>query len=366
MRRLSCSPGGSHPALSTSSSSADPRRARSRSRKHARRDRGSGPPPHRSRALIPARRTMASKYARAPDSNRDRRQARSPVDAWSRAREWAGRRTRGCRSWPARQYCGSDAVRCLEARGPSSSAHAGCVKSPVPTAVMPWPSARHARCSMSRSRPHARGNLEWICRSAWNMRSRSALGRSSDSWSGRRPENWRLPRDAETRWAGAAGTALSSPQLPVPICLVWSIARPRPPASGARQDRRAARLPGPALACRSDPAGSDPVSTAWLRWSAPACQPAAAAHGRLTANLPLRCPALSPADSRGRKAAPRRPSAATRRGRPCLPCRVAVGSRSRQPAGYGGRTGGFGAGIRTSKRHAKECVPGQRGALRPA
>ena len=49
---------------------------------------------------------------------------------------------------------------------PSSSRHAGWVKSPVPTTPMPLRPAHQARCSRSQSRLHARENFEWIWRSA--------------------------------------------------------------------------------------------------------------------------------------------------------------------------------------------------------
>src|SRR6266568_6446323 len=51
----------------------------------------------------------------------------------------------------------------------SSAAHAGWVKSPVPSTRMPLGSAHQDRCSISQSLLQARENLEWMCRSAWNM-----------------------------------------------------------------------------------------------------------------------------------------------------------------------------------------------------
>ncbi len=47
-----------------------------------------------------------------------------------------------------------------------SSNHAGWVKSPVPTTVMPFRLAHRARCSKSASRLVAREYLEWMWRSA--------------------------------------------------------------------------------------------------------------------------------------------------------------------------------------------------------
>src|ERR1700749_511656 len=70
----------------------------------------------------------------------------------------------------------------------SSAAHAGWVKSPVPSSRRPLRSAHQDRCSMSQSLLHARENLEWMCRSAWNMAG-LILPRSTDI----RPDNGREP-----------------------------------------------------------------------------------------------------------------------------------------------------------------------------
>ena len=48
-------------------------------------------------------------------------------------------------------------------------AHAGWVKSPVPSTVRPLRRAHQDRCSMSQSLLHARENREWIWRSAVNI-----------------------------------------------------------------------------------------------------------------------------------------------------------------------------------------------------
>jgi hypothetical protein len=42
----------------------------------------------------------------------------------------------------------------------SSAAHAGCVKSPVPSTLTPLRKAHRPRCSISQSLLHARENLE--------------------------------------------------------------------------------------------------------------------------------------------------------------------------------------------------------------
>src|SRR5229473_3316868 len=68
------------------------------------------------------------------------------------------RRSRFSRSGRIRNRPGSAGTRVSL----SSAAHAGWVKSPVP-------STHHDRCSMSQSLLQARENLEWMCRSAWNM-----------------------------------------------------------------------------------------------------------------------------------------------------------------------------------------------------
>src|SRR5262252_5420616 len=47
-------------------------------------------------------------------------------------------------------------------------AHAGWVKSPVPTTVTPFRAAHQARFGISQSLLQARENREWICKSAWN------------------------------------------------------------------------------------------------------------------------------------------------------------------------------------------------------
>src|SRR5437763_5968727 len=61
----------------------------------------------------------------------------------------------------------------------SSAAHAGWVKSPVPSTRRPLRSAHQDRCSISQSLLQARENLEWMCRSAWNMAG-LILPRSTD------------------------------------------------------------------------------------------------------------------------------------------------------------------------------------------
>src|SRR5713101_6461534 len=75
------------------------------------------------------------------------------------------RRSRFSRSGRIRNRPGSAGTRVSL----SSAAHAGWVKSPVPSTCRPLRSAHHDRCSMSQSLLQARENLEWMCRSAWNM-----------------------------------------------------------------------------------------------------------------------------------------------------------------------------------------------------
>src|SRR5215470_2564627 len=70
----------------------------------------------------------------------------------------------------------------------SSAAHAGWVKSPVPSTRRPLRSAHQDRCSISQSLLQARENLEWMCRSAWNMAG-LILPRGTDI----RPGNSRVP-----------------------------------------------------------------------------------------------------------------------------------------------------------------------------
>src|ERR1700733_13844052 len=75
------------------------------------------------------------------------------------------RKSRRSRSGRTRNKPGSAGTRVSL----SSAAHAGWVKSPVPSTRRPLRSAHQDRCSMSQSLLHARENFEWICRSAWNM-----------------------------------------------------------------------------------------------------------------------------------------------------------------------------------------------------
>src|SRR5215469_5803341 len=59
------------------------------------------------------------------------------------------------------------------------TAHAGWVKSPVPTTVTPFRAAHQARCGISESLLQAREYREWICRSAWNTPPDPATWRRS-------------------------------------------------------------------------------------------------------------------------------------------------------------------------------------------
>src|SRR6266700_7348909 len=74
----------------------------------------------------------------------------------------------------------------------SSAAQAGWVKSPVPSTRRPLRSAHQDRCSMSQSLLQARENLEWMCRSAWNMAG-LILPRSTDIRPGNRRARGRNP-----------------------------------------------------------------------------------------------------------------------------------------------------------------------------
>src|SRR5439155_23650786 len=81
-------------------------------------------------------------------------------------------------------------------------------KSPAPSTRRPLRSAHQDRCSMSQSLLQARENLEWMCRSAWNMAG-LILPRSTDI----RPRNSSEPgaweKDGFRRRAGlGAGDAV--------------------------------------------------------------------------------------------------------------------------------------------------------------
>src|SRR3954470_17550058 len=62
----------------------------------------------------------------------------------------------------------SDSCKCAN--------HAGWVKSPVPSSVMPLRRAHQVSVSMLRSRLHAREYFEWMCRSATNEWSETFEG----------------------------------------------------------------------------------------------------------------------------------------------------------------------------------------------
>src|SRR5262249_41786555 len=61
----------------------------------------------------------------------------------------------------------------------SWAAHAGWVKSPVPTTVTPFRAPHQARCGISESLLQAREYREWICESAWNTPPDPATWRRS-------------------------------------------------------------------------------------------------------------------------------------------------------------------------------------------
>src|SRR6185437_1517005 len=94
------------------------------------------------------------------------------------------RKSRCSRSGRIRNRPGSASTRVSL----SSADHPGWVKSPVPSTRRPLRSAHQDRCSMSQSLLQARENLEWMCRSAWNMAG-LILPRSTDI----RPRNSRVP-----------------------------------------------------------------------------------------------------------------------------------------------------------------------------
>src|SRR6201987_3189756 len=94
----------------------------------------------------------------------------------------------------------------------SSAAQAGWVKSPVPSSRRPLRSAHQDRCSISQSLLQARENLEWMCRSAWNMAG-LILPWGTDI----RPRNRREPRAWERSKAPARGSPPASGDAVRPV-----------------------------------------------------------------------------------------------------------------------------------------------------